>query len=53
MENLIELYKSRIKHKELYLKQHKPLLSDWEYIEKITEIAVYKSVIKDLKKIAK
>ena len=50
MEDLIELYKSRIKHKEQYLKQNKVIVSDYEFIEKRAEIEIYKLVIKDLKK---
>lgn len=50
MENLIELYKNRIERKELYLKQHKSKPSDFEFIKKRAEIAVYKLIIKDIKK---
>ena len=46
---LIKLYSAKVKNKELYLKANKLNVLDNDFIEKKSEIEVYKSVIKDLK----
>jgi hypothetical protein len=46
---LIKLYSAKVKNKELYLKVNKLNVLDNDFIEKKSEIEVYKSVIKDLK----